>query len=137
MLSVKSGLRLNPFVSWLNWPSSVTYCRLNMHSTWFKEAIIPPEGDPPSSSVLRISIHLLNVSTHFIGFCIHTRVHSISTLQHSKGTKTCTVHFPVLELGPSKIYSPLSSPLHYNNKHAQPNIVLFFIYFSIRSQLNV
>ena len=30
---------------------------------------------------------------------------------------------------------PVSSPLHYNDEHAQLNTVLFFIYFCIISQL--
>ena len=35
----------------------------------------------PSSSLLLISTHLLNVSYHFIDFCIDTLTHSVSTLQ--------------------------------------------------------
>ena len=33
-----------------------------------------------------------------------------------------------------QIYSPVSSPLLYNDEHAQSNTVLFIIYFSILSQ---
>ena len=46
-------------------------------------------------------------------------------------TINCTVHLPILEVGPSKVCSPVFSPLNYNDEHAQPNTILFTIYFSI------
>ena len=84
LLQVKTFLELNSFEVKL---VIIILPRLNMHSVWFKSAI---------------STHLLNASYYVIGFCIQTLIHSVSTLQHSKRTKNCTMHLPLLELEPSR-----------------------------------
>ena len=69
---------------------------LNMHSTSFKSSINPPKKHKTPVPFLKLlsytSQHILMSLIIFIGFSIHPLIHSVSTLQHSKGTKNCTMH---------------------------------------------
>ena len=91
---------------------------------------------PSSSSVLHISTHLLNLCYHLIGFCVHILINWVSTVEHTKGTKNCTLHLPVLELAPSRSVV-LSSSLHYTTTTNMLNPTKIFLFFTFLWLVNL
>ena len=104
-----------------------------MRSIWFKAAITLQTRTETPMRCRKLCLTQINTSSYRFILSVYVFIHLFLQSQHYNIVREqkivlCTY----LNSDPP---DPVSSPLNYNDEHAQLNTVLFFIYFCIISQL--